>query len=112
MSTTNAAPRWQDPGPLDLALARAEVDAATAARAALRARAPASSPCCQSRAYRDGLGGPWRCGMCGRGFDVPGPSAAEEAVAVREATDAARARVLDPALATLRRRIATERARD
>src|SRR5262245_42817815 len=112
MSTTTAAPRWQDPGPLDLALARAEVDAATAARAALRDRAPASSPCCQSRAYRDGTAGTWRCGMCGRGFDVPGPSAVEEEADVREATAAARARVLDPVLDTLRRRIATERDRD
>src|SRR5262245_30824742 len=112
MSTTTVTTRWQDPSPLDVALARAEVDAATAARAALRDRAPASSPCCQSRAYHDSVGGTWRCGMCGRGFAVPGPSAAEEEAAVREAKAAARARVLDPVLDTLRRRIATERDRD
>src|SRR5262245_47995845 len=108
-----ATPAMRHPGPIDYEIARAEADAAETARRALRdAAVPARSPCCRAWTYHDHGTGTWRGCQCGRGFAVPGPSAADEAAAVREAEETARDAVLQPRLDQLRQRIRVEQRRD
>ena len=98
---------------LEVEIASAETAATERALATLRARPPARCEFCGGDQFsehpRDGV---WRCGTCYRGSLAPAPTAAEAREAVERARTEARAAVLAPGDAWLRRRIVVDEQRD
>src|SRR5262245_11106916 len=95
------------PAPIDVELAVAETAAIERARASLRERPPAACHRCgrtaddaHFREERD----VWRCTPCGAGTVAAPPTAAEEREVITRARTEARAKVLAPGDAWLRRR--------
>jgi hypothetical protein len=94
-------------------VAQAESAAVETALAALRARPPERCARCGGQTFdpqpRNGY---WRCSTCSGGTPGPVVTAAEERAAATRARREARAAVLAPGDAALRRRIAVDQQRD
>jgi ribosomal protein L37AE/L43A len=106
-------PTYTEPSPLDLEIAQAETAATERARAALHARPPERCQRCNGeKFYPEPRDGYWRCRTCHGGTPEPLVTAVEEHAAIARARAEARAAVLAPGDAWLRRQAINERLRD
>src|SRR5262249_28203076 len=101
------------PAPIAVEIAQAETAAVERALATLHERPPARCDACGgARFYEKPRDGYWRCRPCHPGTGAPRPTATEEREATARARSEARAAVLAPREAWLRRRNAVDQQRD